>query len=697
MSRPSLPKLVQQALQACRSRPVSFAMLLIKNTLHSTSHCIPSDLSTPASRWTRAAYTQQMRYINRTGGSAALISVTDGVVNGCLCSKTDVFYVLGARKAFGWLMLLWDTLLPLAPLPRPVTVIASLHDTIKVQKSVWAAPVLTIEQGGNKVSLPTFNAWRGGWNHTMPRTLLSRGAGGSVAWSDRKPQLVWRGSTTSYGARNPRRTLLQLARLHPGLIDARSTETGAYLLSMEQQGAYKYAISLPGLMMAYAWRVPELFLRGFLVFHVPSAADPEWMCGLQPYVHFIPVPLASNGQLDTRLLDALAWARAHDQKARNIASRGRHFVKHLWQAPRMAHELSLRLRAAPHHPRMPCQLPCVRVSHKLPQRRDRERRDVTGSEPRRLAATGKAAPQRGAPYPSRGRGQPTPPGSVMGRTSLVASAAPAPTVLALVTSSPRPSDPSPKLLRSSLASIRAALYSRTSTIAELHVLFDGVKEGTPGAVATAYRAKMSWADERCKVERCKVFRSTAWQHKRGLLQIFLARRRPTPLLFVLEEDSAVRAPINVAAIHRALLHATGEPVEHVRLNWYDDCLVLNASDGGANWMTRPFPRGGMGGARMHIFDWPCAPHSRSALLHRTDFWSDRPHWATWRHYATHVLPAAAGRKGTPERLLTDDLGLGGSKVCREGRFCWVYGVRGHMRRDLHLSTERSYNTLAGAR
>ena len=90
-------------------------------------------------------------------------------------------------------MLLWDTLLPLAPLPRPVTVIASLHDTIKVRDALWAAPVLTIEQGGNKVSLPTFNAWQGGWNHTMPRTLISRGAGDSVAWSDRKPQLVWRG------------------------------------------------------------------------------------------------------------------------------------------------------------------------------------------------------------------------------------------------------------------------------------------------------------------------------------------------------------------------------------------------------------------------------------------------------------------------------------------------------------------------
>ena len=92
------------------------------------------------------------------------------------------------------------------------------------------------------------------------------------------------------------------------------------------------------------------------MFHVPSAADPEWMCDLQPYVHFIPVPLASNGQLETRLLGALAWARAHDQTARNIASRGRNFVRRLWQAPQMAHELSLRLRAAPHHPR--CRASC---------------------------------------------------------------------------------------------------------------------------------------------------------------------------------------------------------------------------------------------------------------------------------------------------------------------------------------------------
>ena len=366
-------------------------MVLARRTLHSSSHCIRHNLSTPASRWTRDAYMRQMRYINRTGGSAALISVADGVVNGCLCSK-PAMYAWCARRSFGWLMQLWDDLLPLVPLPRPVTVIASLHDAITVSESVWATPVLTIEQGGNRVSLPTFNAWQGGWNHTMPRTLISRGAGDSVAWSDRKPQLVWRGTATPYGALSPRRMLLQLARLHPGLIDARSTDTGANLLSMERQAAYKYAISLPGMMQAYAWRVPELFLRGFLVFHVrgpddhPSAADPEWMCGLRPYVHFIPVQLASNGHLDTgQLLGALAWARAHDQKARDIASQGRDFVRRLWRAPRMAHELSLRLRAAPHHPGMLCQLPCVRVSHVLPPRNGRERRDVTESETPRLA------------------------------------------------------------------------------------------------------------------------------------------------------------------------------------------------------------------------------------------------------------------------------------------------------------------------
>lgn len=649
-------------------------MVLARRTLHSSSHCIRHNLSTPASRWTRDAYMRQMRYINRTGGSAALISVADGVVNGCLCSK-PAMYAWCARRSFGWLMQLWDDLLPLVPLPRPVTVIASLHDYVAVSESVWATPVLTIEQGGNRVSLPTFNAWQGGWNHTMPRTLISRGAGDSVAWSDRKPQLVWRGTATSYGALSPRRMLLQLARLHPGLIDARSTDTGANLLSMERQAAYKYAISLPGMMQAYAWRVPELFLRGFLVFHVrgpddhPSAADPEWMCGLRPYVHFIPVQLASNGHLDTgQLLGALAWARAHDQKARDIASQGRDFVRRLWRAPRMAHELSLRLRAAPHHPGMLCQLPCVRVSHVLPPRNGRERRDVTKGEPRRLA-------QRH--------------GDTRTKARLAAPAAP--TVLVLVTSSPRPSDPSPELLRSSLASIRAVLYPTTSAIAKLHLLFDGVKEDTPGVVAAAYRAKMSWADTHVfATYGAKVFRSTAWLHKHGLLQLFLARHRPTPLLFVLEEDSAVRGPINVAAIHRALLHPTGEPVEHVRLSWNDDCLVLNASDGAANFMSRPFPGGGLGGGRMHISDWPCAPHSRSVLLHRTDFWSDRPHWATWRHYATRVLPAAAGRKGTPERLLTDGLGFA-SKVCRLGRFCWVYGVRGHMHLDLHLSTDRSYN------
>ena len=81
--------------------------------------------------------------------------------------------------------------------------------------------MFTIEQGANKVSVPTFNAWHAGWGHAIERPVPSR------AWETRTPQLVWRGDASGYGPGTPRRRLLRVAARHADLIDAADTG-GAY-------------------------------------------------------------------------------------------------------------------------------------------------------------------------------------------------------------------------------------------------------------------------------------------------------------------------------------------------------------------------------------------------------------------------------------------------------------------------------------
>ena len=312
------------------------------------SRCRPHPI--PGERWTLAAYQRQMAHLVKTEQQAALLSVRGNRLSACVCAGPSGPAALTSKLALEWLVSLWrEALQPGADF----SVIAALHDFVTPQLQA-AAPVYSIEQGPNRVSLPTFNTWRGGWTHETPRNLTAPGAT-PREWSTRKSQLVWRGSVASYGGVRSR--LLTMAQRHPRWIDARGTDGAggsAARLTLAQQESFKYTINMPGLINAYAWRTPELFLRGFLVFHVrdgdvpfwrryPGAsAEPEFMCQLRPFIHYIPL----NASLGS-LLAQLEWAMAHDDVARAIAQRGRAAMLRLLEPSRLAHTLTARVRAAP--------------------------------------------------------------------------------------------------------------------------------------------------------------------------------------------------------------------------------------------------------------------------------------------------------------------------------------------------------------
>ena len=159
---------------------------------------------------------------------------------------------------------------------------------------------------------------------------------------------------------------------YPDLIDAADTDLWhprKNHMEMDQQQAFRYAISLPGVAGAYAWRMPELFLRGFLVFYVrgdeatygaASVAEPEFLCHMKEQQHYLPM----DRSLST-LPAAIRWAQSHDEQARRIAERGQAFMRSRYNASHIARVLASRLAAAPHHVGMACPSPCRRVTQEL--------------------------------------------------------------------------------------------------------------------------------------------------------------------------------------------------------------------------------------------------------------------------------------------------------------------------------------------
>ena len=142
----------------------------------------------------------------------------------------------------------------------------------------------------------------------------------------------------------------------------------------------------------------------------------------------------------------------------------------------------------------------------------------------------------------------------------------------------------------------------------------------------------------------------------------------TRYVFSIQEDTALRPPIDTPLIHSLL--ATDPDVEYVKFSWHDDC-VEDAATG-----------------RLHHEQAPCTRHAQSALLHRIGFWSDRPHFATREAYERRVFPLLQPTaRLSPEQLFVH-------RAPRE-RGLWLYGRRGDMHHDLHLGTGgSSYDVYA---
>ena len=193
---------------------------------------------------------------------------------------------------------------------------------------------------------------------------------GAVAWAEKVPRLVWRGSQTSVapsslvGANRsyhtnedpdgawrlaPRSQLVlkcgQLAscdagfhhwpprHFSPQVQDEMERETGGLrpALNRSEVLSHKYVALVEGVCGTSASRSVAEFGAGSATFWLESPVHELWEAALRPHVHYIPL---KRGLDD--LEDTLAWALRNDDAVRKVADEAARFQREVMTESRLA-------------------------------------------------------------------------------------------------------------------------------------------------------------------------------------------------------------------------------------------------------------------------------------------------------------------------------------------------------------------------
>jgi hypothetical protein len=171
------------------------------------------------------------------------------------------------------------------------------------------------------------------------------------------------------------------------------------------------------------------------------------------------------------------------------------------------------------------------------------------------------------------------------------------------------------LVVQTINSLQSELHVKEEDIV---VLFDGRGPNVDDATWEAFQYKIRRVRTQTHVQ---IVEYDEWLHQgEGLHRAMESCTKS--LVFSIQDDTAVRGPIDVAGIKAALFH--DHSVEYVKLWWHKG---LTWPDGKDDYGKDP-----------HI------QHKTVPFLYSTRHWSDRPHFATKRHYDSQVWPSFKGGK-----------------------------------------------------
>lgn len=259
-------------------------------------------------------------------------------------SKGHLLFALDERnldqRQFRHVLAFFKKLNELVPLPD-VDFIVSLQDGFE-QSLGLECPLFVYAKtkGANdQVLIPDFKALTG---YTTLRKMMEKGSQ-KYPWEKKEAQAFWRGATTggyltlSNWTQFARTKLALLSLAHPQELDARfnnfaqcDPEVPKVLKAKGLQGnrvsqinhlKYKYLVDVDGNTCSferYFWTL----LSNSLVLKQETPFIQWYYGGVKPYKHYVPVKEDLSD-----LLEKLAWARAHDEEARQIAENATAFVK----------------------------------------------------------------------------------------------------------------------------------------------------------------------------------------------------------------------------------------------------------------------------------------------------------------------------------------------------------------------------------
>ena len=241
-------------------------------------------------------------------------------------------------------------------------------------------------------------------------------------------------------------------------------------------------------------------------------------------------------------------------------------------------------------------------------------------------------------------------------------------VTVYLSSSPRPQDSRADeegaiMLHQALLSVRRTLgLERAPAVC----VFDGRHPGLTEEQWAAYQRKIELIRADPLFADVAIVEHEQWLHQaHGLKRAMEEHADPTrPIVFSIQDDTVVHGDVDTAHICGCLIR--DPTVEYVKLFWRGDLFASELET-------------------LSYEAHPGTPHPSSALLHKTHFWSDRPHFATVAHYDSRVWP----RVGEGGRVTMEQACEAASSEEDGGDWgLWIYGPRGDMRRESHSKYAR---------
>ena len=201
----------------------------------------------------------------------------------------------------------------------------------------------------------------------------------------------------------------------------------------------------------------------------------------------------------------------------------------------------------------------------------------------------------------------------------------------------------------------------------IYVIFDGVANRPPNFTE---QHKINYNLKKTKIKEdpyitsdkyIEIIEFDEWLHQANSLKKVMTEYCKTPLIFSLQEDTLILngEGIDMDLITDKLLN--DDNVEYIKLFIHNDITVLPGQERAG--------RSKVGDMKPECL--PGTTHPTTNLLHKTNEWSDRPHFATLEHYNKRVWP-----KILPHFRCTmeQEVKFGSLRMGQNWNL-WIYGKR----------------------